>query len=75
MEMETVGSKLPKEIARCERILEEYVEASNIPGMRGNMGPVIYLLGESLRLAHKANGQQDVIAMIAALRDLEGYTG
>lgn len=75
MEIETVGSKLPKEIARCERILEEYVEASNVPGMRGNMGPVIYLLSESLRLAKKANDEQDVIAMMTALRDLEGYTG
>jgi hypothetical protein len=75
MEMETVGSKLPKEIARCEAILAEYVEASNMPGMRGSMGPVIYMLGESLRLAKKANDEQDVIRMIAALRDLEGYTG
>lgn len=63
--METLGDALPKEQARVREVLGHY-KAIGPAGMLGAA-----MIEQSLRLADAAVASGDVVAMIAAYKDLE----
>jgi hypothetical protein len=67
--MESLGEKLPKELARVRVILGHYKEI----GPAGMFGAV--MIEQSLRAADQAIISGDLIAMIRAYKDLQDIDG
>lgn len=65
--------KLSREIARVTGIRASYYTLRNTPGV--NVAPAMTMMAQSLERAHKAAGSGDPAEQIAAIKDLEGFTG
>lgn len=70
--IETVGSKLLKEIERVAGLRARY---ESFRGMRGvNVEPAIAFMTIAIGLGRDAIEADDAVDAIAALRQLEGFT-
>lgn len=68
--MNTVGDQLPVEIQRVQALMKLY------GGLSGGVGkPAAYLMDLALKRAQAAILEGDVVAMVRALVDLQGFTG
>lgn len=69
---ETVGSKLLKEIERVAGLRERYKSLRGMPGV--NVEPAIAFMTIAIGQGQEAIEDDDAVAAIAALKDLEGFT-
>ncbi len=69
--MESLGDALPKEQARVRELIVQYRD----PILRGAGEIAARMMEASLQAADKAVMSGDVVAMIQAHKDLQGYTG
>lgn len=65
-EPETLGDALPKEIERCQKLLEQYA----FIGPAGAFGHA--MISRDIAAAHKAMMEGDVVAMLRAYEALKG---
>ena len=70
---ESVGSKLLNEIERVSAKRERWRDLARADRPMGNFGPAIFLMTQAIEFAKRALSDQDPVACIAALRDLEGF--
>jgi len=69
--MESLGEALPKEQARVRSLIVQYRD----PILKGAGEIAARMMETSLQAADKAVMSGDVVAMIQAYKDLQGYTG
>ena len=68
-----VAEKLSREIARVTELREQYKSVAGLPGV--NCAPVLAMISAALDRAHRAAGVDDALGQIAAVKELEGFTG
>lgn len=67
--MTSLAEALPAEQARVRKLREQYLSI-------GDAGkPAAWMMEQSLQRADNAAISGDIVAMLAALEDLKGYTG
>ena len=67
-----IVEKLAAEIQRVTALRARYQELQDLP--QACAGPAIALMDHSLRNAQAAAGSGDIERIIAAIKDLEGFT-
>lgn len=66
--MNTLADELPRQQARCRRMLEDVLEI-------GPSGAILaMMLRDSIAAAERAAAEGDIVAMLAACKDLQEYT-
>lgn len=65
---DSLGEALPREMARVRDTIMPAYQSIGTSGM-----PALFLMRRSLDAAAKAMAEGDVVAMIAAYKDLKGY--
>lgn len=71
-EIANTAEKLAREIRRVTELRCEYARLKNMPGL--NVAPVMLLMERALEKACVAAGSGEVVTVIAAINDLEGFT-
>ena len=64
--MKTLGDVLPKQIERCKDLIKQYDALPNGVGAFGKA-----MIQQAIGRAEKANAEQDCIAMLQSLHELE----
>ena len=67
-EITTLADALPREIERVQDLIPDY---ESLPDGAGRIGA--YLMRESIKAAHRAMIEGDVVAMLVAHEDLKGF--